>query len=182
MNVEKLNNINFAEIMVTSEFPEITVTNLPENVLDRLRKAASGNRGEFTSLLQYFYQYVILEPNINIKNIASTLEKISINEMIHLEILSKVLVKSSDDPKFCSYIDNNINLCNYWSAGNVTYVKDIADIMRENIKLETMAIEDYIEILNMTNDDNLKQIIARILEDEHSHLDYFSYVLEALNS
>lgn len=181
MNLEKANNINFSTFEVTEPFPPILPSELDPTIVYNLMRTNSGNKGEFTSLSQYMYQHFILFKDDKVSNIYDAMEKIAISEMIHYENIAKKLHLSDVDPKYCKYIDNNINICNYWSGGYVDYIKEIEGIMISNINLETMAIEDYDSILKESTDENLNSIINRILLDEHSHLDYFRTVLAALN-
>lgn len=180
MNLEKANKIDFNNYLVKNDYPDITANNLPDDILYKLKKIYAGNKGEFTSVNQYMYQHFILYYNNEINNIAHTLEKISIKEMQHFEIIAKILVKSNVDPKICTFIDNNPKICNSWNSNEISYVKDIENIMKVNIKLENISIKEYNDILKSTTNDNLKDIIKRILEDEYSHLNYFNDILKYL--
>ena len=183
MNLEKANSINFDEkYLVKAEFPEITLTNLPKDILMKIKRAFTGIKSEFTSLTQYSYQHIVLSDNKRVNNIAHTLEDIATKEMMHYEMLGKVLALCGVEPKNCVYIDGNKNLCDYWRASNVDYTTDITKMFESNLLAEKRAIEEYNEILNETSDDNLKDIIRRIIQDEMSHVEYFSAVLEALKN
>jgi Mn-containing catalase len=180
MNLEKANDVKFSNFKVNEDYPKIKPSNLDKNIIYKLIKINSGNKGEFTSLNQYMYQHFILVDNKSVSNIYEIIEKIAIAEMIHFKNIAQKLKLSNTDPKYCKYIDNNVNLCDYWSGQYVDYVNDIEDIITSNIKLEKIAIEDYNNILNESTDENLNEIINRILKDEHSHLNYFSAILNAL--
>lgn len=181
MNLENINNINFKEeYLVKDVFPEITLTHLPQEILIGIKRIYSGCKGEFTSVTQYMYQHYILWSNPKLNNLYHTMEEIAIREMEHYEILAKILVRCGIDPKNCVYIDGNPNLCDYWKASNVSYEKTLVKMFENNILLEQRAITDYNEILNKTDNENLKQIILRIIQDEQSHLKYFTAVLNNL--
>ena len=109
---------------------------------------------------------------------AHAMEEISINEMAHYEILAKIMVNCGVDPKNCVYIDNNIDICEYWKANFVNYTRDFIDIFEKNIALEQAGINGYLELINMTDNVNLKEIVERIIEDEKTHITYFKAVLE----
>lgn len=181
MNLEKANNVDFSKYELHNKFPEITVSLLPDDVVNLVMNIASGTKGEFTSLGQYMYQHFILFKNDSFTNIYTAMERIAIREMIHLEVLSKKLHLCGSDPQYCRYIDNNKDICNYWSAGYVNYIQDIKGFIIDNINLEKIAIEDYNRLLKISNDENLNEIVNLILKDEHSHLNYFEDVLTNLN-
>lgn len=181
MNLEKANSIEFSSFEIKEAYPQIIPSKLDNDIVYKLMKTNSGNKGEFTSLSQYMYQHFILFQNKDVPNIYEAMEKIGITEMIHLENIAKKLHLSNVDPKYCRYVDNNTNICDYWSGGYVDYVKGMEEIMISNIKLESIAIEEYNNILNESKDENLNEIINRILKDENSHLNYFNAVLTALN-
>ncbi len=113
-------------------------------------------------------------------NLSKCIEKISIVEMKHMEILAKVLINSNIDPKYCTFIDNNPEICNYWSAGSVNYCTNLKEFLKSNIELENMAIRDYNRLLNITHNENLKEIVKRILLDEYDHVKFFRYALDTV--
>ena len=183
MCLEKINNIHFEEnYCIKDEYPNITLTHLPQEILMMLKRIYAGTKSEFTSLTQYMYQHYILWSNPKLNNVSETLEKIAIQEMKHHEIVAKILVKCGIDPKNCVYIDGNPNLCDYWKASSVSYEKTLTKMFESNILLEQRAIEDYNEVINKTDNANLKQIILSILQDEEEHLKYFSDVLVILKN
>lgn len=181
MSLKEANSIDFSSFIVKEAFPKIIPTKLDKDIVYKLVKINSGNKGEFTALSQYMYQHFILFHNEDVSNIYEAMEKIAISEMIHFENIAKKLHVSNVDPRYCKYIDNNHNMCEYWSGRYVDYVKEIKEIILSNIKLESMAIEDYKNLLNESKDENLNDIINRILKDEYSHLNYFNAILAALN-
>ncbi len=181
MDLEKINNIELKETSYAKEsYPEITLNHLPQEILMMLKRIYAGTKSEFTSLTQYMYQHYILWSNPKLDNLSEILERIAIQEMKHHEIVAKILVKCGIDPKNCVYIDGNQNLCDYWKASNVSYEKTLIRMFSSNIILENRAIEDYKEVLIKTDSVNLKQIIERILQDEYTHIEYFTNVLELL--
>ena len=183
MDLEKINNVQLKATSYTEEnYPEITLNHLTQEILMMLKRIYAGTKSEFTSLTQYMYQHYIVWSNPKLNNLSEILEIIAIQEMKHHEIVAKILVKCGIDPKNCVYIDGNSNLCDYWKASSVSYEKTLLRMFESNILLEQRAIEDYKEVLNKTDNANLKQIIVRILEDEYVHLEYFNNVLDLLKN
>ncbi len=183
MCLEKINNIQLKENNYTNEsYSEITLNHLPQEILMMLKRIYAGTKSEFTSLTQYMYQHYIVWSNPKLDNLSEILERIAIQEMKHHEIVAKILVKCGIDPKNCVYIDGNPNLCDYWKASSVSYEKTLLRMFESNILLEGRAIEAYNQVLNKTDNANLKQIIVRILQDEYIHLEYFKNVFELLKN
>lgn len=183
MNFENANNIKYGDVFdVKDTFPEITLTHLPQEILIMIKRMYAGKKSEFTSLTQYMYQHFVIWSNPRLKSLANILEEIAIREMIHYEILAKILVKCGIDPKNCVYIDGNPNICDFWKASSVSYEKTLVKMFENNCILEQRSIDEYKEILNKTDNENLKQILSRIIEDEKSHLMYFTSVLRELKN
>ena len=181
MNYELANKINFdKEFKIKREYPEISVTNLPFEVIAKIKRAYADRRSEMTSVMQYMYQHFVLGSAEMLGNISHAMEEISVAEMEHYELLAKILVKCGVDPRNCVYIDNNIDICDYWKASFVNYTRDFINIFEENIKLEQAGINSYLELIQMTDNENLKEIVERIIEDERSHIAYFKSVLEVV--
>lgn len=181
MSLEKANSINYNEDFAVKEpFPEIKPYIFSDDIIYILKDGYVGRKSEFTSQNQYKYQSFVLMYNDKTNNIGHTMRRISYDETFHSEILAEKMTLSDSDPRLCTFIDNNPNICQYWSGHFVCYKKMVEDIMRENIILETGAIEYYETLYPLTEDENLKELITRILKDERSHLAYFKAVLEAI--
>ncbi len=179
MNYELANKLDFEkEFKINKPYPEIMVTSLPFEVIAKIKKLYADRRSELTSVMQYIYQHFILGSAEGLDNISHAMEDIAVKEMEHYEMLAKILVGCGVDPKNCVYIDNNIDICDYWKASYVNYTRDFIDIFEKDIILEQAGINSYLELVEMTDNENLKEIIDRIIEDEKSHIAYFKAVLE----
>ena len=175
MNFE---DINYSEYEVKTPYPKIEITMKEPITIKKVICAYAGTKGEITASTQYVYQSFIMHP-IN-KNFHKILERIAIKEMQHMEILSDILIQLGVNPKFCTYIDNNINLCNNWSTCNLKYITSPVEFLKYNICLEESAIKEYNSIIETSEDENLNLVISRIIEDEESHLKLFKAMLNIL--
>ncbi|MBR6688869.1 MAG: manganese catalase family protein [Clostridia bacterium] len=181
MNFEQANLIDFNKnFKVNKPYPEITLTSLPFEVISKIKRLYADRRSEMTSVMQYIYQHFILGSAEGLENVSHTMEEISVAEMEHYEILAKIMVKCGVDPKNCVFIDNNIDICDYWKANYVNYTRDFIDMFEKNIALEQSGINGYLDLINSTDNENLKDIIERIIEDEKAHIAYFKAVLEVV--
>lgn len=181
MNFYEANRIDFKkDYYIDKPYPDITVKHLPFEVVVILKRIFAGNKSEMTSVMQYVYQKNILGDVSSLNNLAIALEAISVKEMQHYEILSRVMAGANIDPKNCVYIDGNVDVCDFWKSNYVDYTKDIVKMLEADIALEQKAIVEYAELMATTKDENLKEITARIIEDEKTHIEYFKAVLEAI--
>ena len=165
-----------------SKFPEITKLANNSKIVKKLIDAYAGSKSELTAICQYTYESFITKNNLKYAELSQILEKISICEMKHLEILSKLLIKMDVDPKLCRYIDNNYNLCNYWSTGNIKYIKDVDEFLKYNIEQEKLAIKEYEEIIKTSKDETLNNIISLIISDEKKHINILNAILSNNNN
>ena len=177
----KLSDIKKDDYCLHSTFPEVEKgIKQDEKVVRKLLDIYAGSKGEFTATCQYIYESFIVKPEN--KELSEILENISICEMEHQEIISQILLSMGINPKFCKYIDSNQNICNYWNAGNVKYITDILKFIDYNIKLEEYAINDYNELLRLTDNNNIKEIVNEILKDEKAHIKVFNNIKSILKS
>lgn len=65
-----------------------------------------------------------------------------------------------------------------WNSSTVNYTTDLKDILLIDIDREQSAIKKYREHIRTIEDENIKQILTRIIEDEMVHLDIFYYFLK----
>jgi bacterioferritin len=180
MNIEDIKFKNFA---VDKPYPKVTTNSNDVALQNRILNAYTGRHSELTCVNQYIYQsFITNTPNAqsNLNHLSNLLMEIAKVEMHHLRILAKILVSMGANPKFCTHIDNNDAICNYWSGSYVKYITSIPDFLKQNIEDEKGAVKDYTSIIESTNDTNIKEVLARIIEDEKSHIAIFTAILELL--
>lgn len=134
----------------------------------------AGDVSEDTAVHLYIYQSIVLsEENSQIANI---LEKISIVEMKHLDLLGKTIKLLGLTPKFVTYSPDNIK--QFWTSANVNYTTSIMSMLKQDIKAETIAIKTYEKHKNEINDKYIKELLSRIIVDEKLHLAIFEKLYE----
>ncbi|MBR6640962.1 MAG: hypothetical protein IKL08_02035, partial [Clostridia bacterium] len=78
MNYELANKLDFEkEFKVNKEYPQITVTNLPFEVISKIKRLYADRRSEMTSVMQYIYQHFILSSAEGLENISHAMEEIA---------------------------------------------------------------------------------------------------------
>lgn len=129
---------------------------------------------EDSAIHLYTYQALILEKTH--PEISKTLKHIAITEMKHLELLGKAIHLLGLPPKYVSYTSDNIK--RYWTSSFINYTTSLKNMLKQDIKSESMAIENYRKHKETINDAYIKQLLTRIIEDEQVHLSIFQRLLD----
>ena len=101
-------------------------------------------------------------------------------EMHHLRILSDLIIALGLVPYYVTY--NCSKEAIPWNSDFGDYTLDYRNMLLSDINLEVSAIKDYNELINGTNDANIKDIFKRIIEDEERHLEIFRELLKQYDS
>ena len=131
-----------------------------------LSPAYAGIHSELTAILQYVYHYFNFIKEFDEKT-ADTLMGIAIAEMEHLEILGNLLVKLGVDPIYTHFPPYRTE---YYSTRAVSYSKTPVKMLLDDISGEMLAISEYKNFIERSNNERVNEIIARILLDEELHL------------
>lgn len=127
-----------------------------------LKRLLSGKDGEISGIFTYFYQHLIT--NTQNPNLARALEEISIEEMLHAELLGKTIIAFGGNPRFSS--DGM-----FWSTRRVNYNTNQNQFLKGNILAEENAILAYQNAISRITNQSLKQLLGEIIEDERKHIE-----------
>lgn len=130
--------------------------------------------GEFSAINLYNYQHWCLKQAH--PSLADSLAGIARIEMIHLEILATLILLLGGQPKYQFY---ESSCCIPWKQNMINYQTDPASLLQYNIATEQIAIQCYKDHILLINDKKITAILARIIEDEEIHLNYFSNELSS---
>lgn len=133
----------------------------------------AGSTSEDTAIHLYLYQSIILEKTH--PDISNILKRIAITKMKHLELLGKTIYLLGLKPKFVSYTPDNIK--QYWNSSSVNYTISLTNMLKQDIKAESLAIETYERQRTEINDKYIKNLLTYIIEDEKKHLQTFTALL-----
>ena len=150
-------------------YPKVEVETKNYMYANLIRKSYAGEVSEDTLIHLYFYQSLILKDKY--PEVSKILEKISVVEMKHLEILGRLIYLLGVKPIYSSPYKNNIS--KYFNASYVKYNDKLKEILLINIEAETQAIYYYNYLIKVIEDKYIINIIKRILVDEQIHLDIF---------
>ena len=94
--------------------------------------------------------------------------------MKHLDILGRLIELLGIKPIFGVLGDNSLTP---WTAKYIDYSVKVKDILIQNIKHERLAIETYKKHIEIIDDEDIKAILERIIEDEIVHIKiFYSYL------
>ena len=160
------------EVKINKPYPELTNVQEDMQTVGILKNLANGRVGEMNGVLQYIYQSVIADKTK--QDIAEIFEEIGVVEMIHLDMLMYAIREFGGVPKFEDSQGNS------YSANSLNYTMKLNDMLNNNIKAETMAIDNYKTAIQRVKNQSLKDLFERIIEDEQRHIEIFKYMRDTV--
>lgn len=156
------------EVKVNKPYPEII--NIEEDLatVAILKNLANGRIGELGGVLQYVYQSVIADKTN--QEIGGIFEEIGIVEMLHLDMLMHAISLFGGIPKYDDFKGN------FFNTANLNYSTKLMDMLESNINAETISIDNYRMAMDRVKNHSLKELFARIIEDEERHLEIFKRI------
>ena len=161
-------NFNDVDIKVNKPYPEITNAYEDMETVAILKNLASSRMGEMAAVTQYIYQSVIADKTS--EEIASILEEIGVVEMMHLDMLMHTITMFGGVPK---YEDSQGN---FFNTANLNYTMKLKDMLNNNIRSESLAIDNYTMAIKRVKNESLKKLFERIIEDEQRHIEIFKMI------
>lgn len=152
-------------------YPSINVQKKNPKLAYKILELYAGMVSELSAVSQYSFQAIYLN---EYKELSKILENISIVEMRHLKILGELIEALGLIPYYVTYKNNKPIP---WNSDYIDFTLNYRDMLINNIKKENEAINNYKEIINMTDDTNIKNIINRIILDEERHIEILSKLL-----
>lgn len=162
--------MNFSDVEVKIDRPYPEIINAEEDMatVNILKNLASSRVGELAGILQYIYQSVIADKTN--EEIAEIFEEIGVVEMLHLDMLMHAITLFGGNPK---YEDAQGD---FFNTANLNYSIKLRDMLENNIRAESVAIENYQMAIKRVKNQSLKDLFARIIEDEERHLEIFKRI------
>ena len=161
-------NFGDIEVKVNKPYPEITDVQEDMQTVAVLKNLAFSRVGELGGVLQYIYQSVIADKTK--EEIAEIFEEIGVVEMVHLDMLMHAITLFGGNPK---YEDAQGN---YFNTAQINYSMKLREMLDNNIRAENVGIENYKMAINKVKNQSLKDLFARIIEDEQRHLEIFKRI------
>jgi len=154
-------------------YPEIKVMTPNKYYASLLMDDYAGSVSELTAINQYLYHYFVTGEEY--EAVAKMIERISITEMHHMEILAELIQLLGGDPV---YKGNPNTGGTIWTAKYVYYGNDLCSRLYADINSENLAIKNYEEHIHMINDIYVQAILKRIVLDEKIHVVFFQQAID----
>ena len=90
--------------------------------------------------------------------------------MLHLDMLMHAITQFGGLPK---YEDSNGN---FFNTSSLNYTDRLIEMLENNIRAETLAIDNYMVAIDNVRNESLKRLFERIIEDERRHLEIFNRI------
>lgn len=174
METENLPEVSHSGYADPSPYPEIRVLSENRYYADILMDSYAGQVSEFTAINQYLYHYFVLKETA--EDVAKMLERVSITEMHHMEILAETILLLGGNPVYRAGAGAG---CAFWHAGFVYYGCRLCDRLHENLKSERKAIFNYERTIERIHDPHVRAILRRIILDEELHIELFKKAIAA---
>ena len=182
MNKECEYNLNLNCSMENDEFagalepyPPIEVEVENEYYADLLSIDFTGAVFEFTAINQYVNHEIRLTQDYC--NIARTILSISKSEMMHLQMLGKLIILLGSSLSYKAHYCKKKHL---WTPKYIEYKKHPKDMIIADIEAEEKAIEQYRYHIKKIDDNCIKKVLERIILDEENHIVLFKEALKTL--
>ena len=132
-----------------------------------------GSNSEMSAISLYIFNQLITGYN---PDISTVFHKVSIVEMHHLEIFGTLAQQLGEEPRLwtqhgCKKI--------YWSPSYNQYPCELPALMHNAINSEKAAISKYQHQIAYIRDENITEILRRIILDERLHVEIFEKVYGA---
>ncbi len=167
--IMELDNI---KVRVDKPYPKIVGAMPDQMTVNILKNLAQSRTSELTAILQYVYQSVIADKSM--EEIGGIFEEIGIVEMTHLDMLMHAITEFGGIPKYEDSLGNQFNT-NY-----INYNTKLKDMLDNNIVAEQRAIDQYKDGIKRVKNESLKDLFARIIEDEQQHIKVFKYLKDSV--
>lgn len=155
--------MNFSDLSVRKDLP------YPEPVIPypnpveakKLMNDYGGRDSETTAILQYVYQSYVLSREF--PEFSKKLAEIAVCEMKHQKILGSAIAAYGSFPVIGGRTA-------FWNGSYVNYATDLIKLLEYDIQGELCAIENYKNTILCVQNNTLKAVIERIIEDEELHV------------
>jgi bacterioferritin len=142
-------------------YPEINCKDKNKSYASLIQINYAGAISELTSINQYIYHSLAMFEKF--EDIACCLKNIAKVEMEHLEILGKLIIALGGNPRF------EINK-GHWSPKFIEYGSNFPSMLHEDIDGEKAAIRQYRRTIELIKDENITEVLERIVKDEEIHI------------
>jgi len=160
-------------VFLQKPYPKINITQKNKEYAALLSNCYCGVEGEMTVLCTYLYNHMLLDNGENAV-ISRIFELVSQTEMLHFQMLGKIICALGGIPVFASF---DARRGKYWTVRNVVYNSSADSMLRAAIASEERSVMEYRRLISLIKDKNIVDILERFILDEEHHMAIFSELL-----
>ena len=142
------------------------------SLVKELQNVVNGRDGEVTAIFTYLFQHIISKD----EKISEAMLKMAQDEMEHMEALSHLNYNLGTMPYF---VDANNN---FFTSRYVNYETKPNNFLKQDLEGEKVAIKEYSRLFESTSDENVKEVLKEIIEDEKEHVEILKRLLESVGA
>ncbi len=142
-----------------------------------LTSALAASKSELTAVTQYTYFSWVTEPEW--EPASKLFRGISKVEMRHLDMLGRTILALGGTPIFRSF---PFQRPVFWNSGVLQYQSNIEKVLHISIASEQAAIDSYLHLSKLIQDQSVILILQRIVLDEKVHLQLFRDYLTTIET
>ncbi|MDP4160190.1 MAG: ferritin-like domain-containing protein [Bacillota bacterium] len=174
MNETNYERHNLGKYSDPSPYPAVEVLSRNISYAEILMDDYAGVVSEFTAINQYLYHHFFFK-QID-EELGVLLKNVSINEMLHMEILAGTIEKLGGNPVIRG--SKSSLQGNFWSGKFICYGTNLCEQLKADIDSEYKAIKEYQKHICFIRDSRVQTILQRIILDEEVHIRLFNQALQ----
>ncbi len=144
--------------MSQKEYPNVPKLPKHEKYMSLVSEYIEGEIGEYVSINQYIYESSKFSRLPDVKKMFNIIIEQKIR---HLKILNEIIINLGGESKIKDTIGKEA-----FDKYKLYETKDFFEALKYNIGLLDKKIEKYTELVEITNNDELKEIYEHIISDE----------------
>ena len=164
-------------VQLDKPYPVVEISTYNIDDAKKVLESYSGEVSENTAIHSYLYQSFSLRDQY--PKYAEIIKQIAIVEMRHLNLLAQVILKYGLAPAFVYPKDAMLK---GWDTNQLNYTVNLNDLLALDIESEIGAIEGYRTLIQTLENESVKKLLYRIIEDEEIHLSIFRQLKEELKN
>lgn len=150
---------------VDAPYPNVRVRCANKFYARMMLDNVGGIHSEMSAVGSYFYYALIGE---DYGQISEVFHRISIVEMHHLDIFASLAMQLGEDPRLWTQKGNGKV---YWSPSYLAYPCRMGNMLHDAIQAEKQTVQKYSEQARIIRDEQVCEILYRVIEDERLHID-----------
>lgn len=154
-------------------YPPVAVEGPNEEYAQLMLGNLGGYNSEMTTVGSYFYHHLVTAATD--PTLSELFLKIAQVEMRHMELFGQLAVRLGADPRLWECRKGQYR---FWTPGYISYPQDICSILRASFAGEQEAVRRYRQQISVVQDQSVRAILQRILQDEQLHAALFKERLQ----